>query len=258
MTEPLGHRQVFAGAVRKSNKMKLNNKIEHFLLGVALLCTANSGSALTLGKARGAVLLGQPLSLTFVLQYEQEEVFSDWCFEAEVYYGDARQEGGRVSISVVPAEVGTPTAVRVIAAAPVDEPVVTVYLRSTCGLKIARKYVLLSDLASDIVAPSANDAGSRSLSTPLVAVPRAVLPNRASPTKEKLEKPAILGPKVNKEATPSFQKSYGISPGVRNSGSHLKVSILDLMDVKNPDLRLSDNIATPVAEDLQKREEAKT
>ena len=138
-------------AVRKLlEHMKQKNTKTHWVLGVALVCVATTSAALTLGRARGAVLLGQPLSLTVAVQAETDEAAADLCFEADVFYGDNRQEASRVSVVPMRLESGAFTAVKVTVASPIDEPIVTVYLRSACGQKTSRKYVLLSDLASDL------------------------------------------------------------------------------------------------------------
>ena len=225
-----------------------------------MLCAAGAANALTLGKARGAVLLGQPLILTIALQYEADEAVSDWCFDADVYYGDVRQEGSRVTATPVRADTGTPTGVRVAAAAPVDEPVVTVYLRSGCGFKTSRKYVLLSDLASDLspVAPNAFvPSQSSSAVTPSVQSAKPGLADRSEkaqvvPTKpQKTAKKLKVTESLNIPQGPSTAKS---APSAR---PRLKVSILDLLDVKDPDLRLSGELLTLPSDDSQKRDAAK-
>lgn len=239
--------------------MKSNNTIEQLILGGVLLWAASSSNALTLGKARGAVLLGQPLSLTIVLQYEADEAFADWCFDADVYYGDVRQDGSRVSATPLRAEGGALTGVRVIAAAPIDEPVVTVYLRSGCGLKTSRKYVLLSDLVSDLAPAASNDVALKpALSAPIQNVqPKLIAGNRTEKVGEVLSKPTKIVKEVQKGESPSgLQIPFAVQP-VPSQRPRLKVSILDLLDVKDPALRLSGELLTLPSDDSQKRDAAK-
>ena len=244
--------------MRKSKNMKSNNTIEHLILGGVLLWAASSSYALTLGKARGAVLLGQPLSLTIVLQYEADEAFSDWCFDADVYYGDIRQEGSRVSATPLRADTGALTGVRVIAAAPVDEPVVTVYLRSGCGLKTSRKYVLLSDLASDLAPFVSGESALQSVAPASLqsAQPKPVLANRAGKLGEILSKPPKTAKVQKGEAQKGLPIPFAVQPAP-SQRARLKVSILDLMDIKAPDLRLSGELLTIPSDDTQKRDAAK-
>lgn len=140
-----------------------------------MLCVAFGSAALTLGRARGAVLIGQPLDLAVQIQLDAGEEVSASCFDAEVFHADARQDGNQVRV-LVEAEPQSRTAkVRILSAAPVDEPVVTVYLHSGCGQQTTRRYVLLADLASE-AAPSqvpTVTAAALAAAKPALTPPRA-------------------------------------------------------------------------------------
>ena len=125
------------------------------IVGVALLCVAFSSDALTLGRIRGAALLGKPLDMVVPVQMEAGEDVAFLCFDAEVFHADTRQDSRRVRVVVE--ATGQPQAanVRIISSAVVDEPVVTVYLRTGCGQKTTRRYVLLADFPSEVAAPVA-------------------------------------------------------------------------------------------------------
>ena len=242
--------------------MKQKNIKKHLLFGMALVCAATTSSALTLGRARGAVLLGQPLSLTIAVQADGDEAAADLCFDADVYYGDVRQEGSRISVVPLRQEGGSPTAVRLGVAAPVDEPIVTVYLRSSCGQKTSRKYVLLSDLASDLAPAVPGETVARvprTLPQPAVgAVVPLVTPltapiDGAQPGGTK--RPALPN---KKRAVPVFKPvapTPSTLPKTPTAGSkaRLKLSILDLVDVKDPNLKLSNELSGLPSDDLQKR-----
>lgn len=122
---------------------------QHFALGGVLLLAAVSSNALTLGRARGAALLGQPFQIVVPVQLAADEDGSGLCFEADVFYGDLRQEATRVSVTPDLNASGQPTSLRIQSRMPVDEPVVSVYVRSGCGVATARRYVLLADLVSE-------------------------------------------------------------------------------------------------------------
>jgi pilus assembly protein FimV len=245
--------------------MKQKNTKKFLAVGVALAGFATVSSALTLGRVRGAVLLGQPLGLTVVVQAEADEAASDLCFDADVYYGDVRQEGGRVSVMPLRQEGGTPTSVKINVASPVDEPIVTVYLRSGCGQKTSRKYVLLSDLASDVAPSLPGDNATK----PLIIAPvaggkittssQAVFePSLRVDKSRQLEKTKISA-QVRKSTSRIHTKQIRLPPEPKRafgSKSHLKLSILDLVDIRDPDLKLSSELNTVPSDNPQKREEA--
>lgn len=122
------------------------------IVGVALLCVAFGSEALTLGRVRGVALVGQPLDVVVPVQMDAAEDASSLCFDADVFHADTRQEASRVRV-VVDATAQPHTAnVRILSSAVVDEPVVTVYLRTGCGQKTTRRYVLLADMPSEVAA----------------------------------------------------------------------------------------------------------
>ena len=157
-------------------------------LGVAAFSVATSGFALTLGRADGTVNLGQALKLTVPVQMEAGETASTQCFEADVFYGETRQDASRVSVSSDVGPVSRSMNATVSSSTAVDEPVVTVYLRAGCERKTSRRYVLLTELAQ-ATAPSANMA--RVVTQPLLKHPPQDAPRVASQTaaKESLSAP---------------------------------------------------------------------
>ena len=142
------------------------------LIGVAtlLLCVATVSQALTLGRIRGAALVGQPLSMVVPVQVSSGDDASLNCFEAEVFHADARQDPSRVKLAVEPGAQSDAVNVRILSSLAVDEPVVTVVLRTLCNSKTTRRYVLLADFPSAVDAVS---APIRSPSLPLSQAPAA-------------------------------------------------------------------------------------
>ena len=123
------------------------------LLGLALLLAALDSQALTLGRIRGAALIGQGLDVSIQVQTDPDEGSSNQCFEAEVFHADARQDPSRVQLSIEPTQAPQIVNVRIQSSAAVDEPVVTVYLRAGCSQKTSRRYVMLADVLSEPAAP---------------------------------------------------------------------------------------------------------
>ncbi len=135
--------------------MKLRNRF--FML--MLLLAAGQTAALTLGRVRGAAIVGQSLDVVVQIQLNADEAATALCPEADVFHADSRQDPGRVRVTVEPTAQANTVNVRVISSSFIDEPMVTVYLRAGCAQKSSRRYVLLSDFPSEtslpVMAPSA-------------------------------------------------------------------------------------------------------
>ena len=246
-----------------SEHMKQKNIKKHWVVGAALVCVATTSAALTLGRARGAILLGQPLSVTVAIQADTDDAAADLCFDADVYYGDIRQDTSRVSVTPVRQESGAPNAVRVNVASPIDEPIVTVYLRSGCGQKTSRKYVLLSELASDVAPALVGESAVRSPRPAQVPTVKAQLPAPSavqpptSSTPSTASQPSAVTKKPPAVKRKSAKERDAAAPGVATpSKSRLKLSILHLVDVKDPALKLSNELSSLPSEDPLKREAA--
>lgn len=126
------------------------------IVAVALLSLGVTfgSEALTLGRSRGAVLIGRPLDVVVPVQMDAGEDAASLCFEADVFDGDTRQDASRVRVLIEAAAEPRMANLRVLSSVPVDEPVVTVYLRTGCGQKTSRRYVLLADFPSEVLAPA--------------------------------------------------------------------------------------------------------
>ena len=118
-------------------------------LGVLLAGTALSGSALNLGRVRGAAWIGQPLELQIPVQLDAGQIDTGLCAEVDLFHGDLRQDASRVQIQTETTSQPDTFNLKIVSPQLVDEPVVTVYLRAGCGQKTTRKYVLLADFPSD-------------------------------------------------------------------------------------------------------------
>ena len=149
--------------------MKLRNS---FLMLLFALLLAGQSAALTLGRVRGAAVVGQSLDVSVQIQLNADEAATALCLEADVFHADARQDPSRVRVTAEPTAQPNTVNARVISLAFIDEPMVTVYLRAGCTQKSSRRYVLLADFPSEpalpVLAPSA---------APAVVVPAAAAPS---------------------------------------------------------------------------------
>ena len=139
------------------------------ILGLALLFAALESQALTLGRLRGAAIIGQGLDVSVQVQTDTDESLSALCLEAEVFHADSRQDPSRVRVSFDPAPAGQPSTVRIRSSVAIDEPVVTVYLSAGCSQKTTRRYVMLADVLSEQAPPVAAPAPQVPLVTPAAA-----------------------------------------------------------------------------------------
>lgn len=249
--------------------MKLPINLTWPALGVALLCVATDSSALTLGRARGAAVLGQPLELTVAIEVGPDEDISSLCFDADVFYGDTRQDANRIKVRTQTLPQSSSASVKVQAYANVNEPVVTVYLRAGCGLQTTRRYVLLADLASEVTplvvtrpdnlasagqAP-ATMARSQNTATALPAdTTRSVADPVGRPRTAKPSKRATELRSGELAALPRKPESAAKMPAQRTP--RLTLTPLDLTLDLDPSLKLSDELATVPEEDLEKRAQA--
>ena len=229
-------------------------------LGAVLILGWGNATALQMGRVRGSALLGQSLEVSVPLQFGPEEDATQTCFEAEVFYGDVRQESSTTAL----ASGGQTSSVRIRSRAGVDEPVVTVYLKSTCGQKSSRRYVLLADLASEVVAPV--QAVVVPARVPLVMeVPTAVTPEKnagasspsaasgsgaRTPRSAKHDAATAQAPAVARVVKPPRQ-SAEVSRKPR-----LKLAPLDMSAERDPMLRATNELLSTPSEDMQKRVEA--
>ncbi len=148
-------------------------KMKSVIWGAVLLGAVCCASALTLGKVRGAAWIGQSLDITIPVQLDSGQNDSALCAEADVYYADTRQDMARVQVNTSASSQPDVFNVRITAAQPIDEPVVTIYLRAGCAQKTARKYVLLADYPPEGTAASTRSADPVAPAAPLVTAPSA-------------------------------------------------------------------------------------
>lgn len=223
-----------------------------------MLCAALSCSALTLGRARGAVLVGQPLTLTVAVQLEPQEGASILCFDADVFYGDTRLETSQVRVKHDFLPPTQSVSVRVETSMIVDEPVVTVYLRAGCENKTTRRYVVLAEPGTELTAPITPRQNDR---RPMVAPAEVVVRQQTPVVERRAASLPIRNPGKPRERVVDADVSIAALalPGIKTNprqGPRLKLSPLDLSEEHDPTLKLSAELVFGGGEDLQKRASA--
>jgi len=229
------------------------------LVGIALLCLALSSQALTLGRIRGAVLVGRSLDVAVQVQLDASESAASLCFEADVFHADTRQEASRVRVRVEPTAQAQSVQVRILSSAIIDEPVVTVYLRSGCLQKITRTYVLLADLASELAPPPALLGAPSATARALAPAPWVQPIATAEVAKPGLraERPAQRRAENTAQAKPRSVMSGATRKAVPPAGkARLKLDLMDLMEDREPTLNFSSEMLTQPSADPQHRSEA--
>jgi hypothetical protein len=170
---------------------------------VILTSLALTGHAFTLGELRGTAIIGRALDVSVRVQASAGEEVIATCFSADIYHADALQGKPKVSvISLTPESL----LVRIQSVRVVDEPVVSVELRSECGFIATRRYVLLADVAPVGVAlPSDTLSSGQVVVAPVLARPELVA-NLVSPSG------------ASRTGTRSASTSASAKPGAAKTG----------------------------------------
>ena len=228
----------------------MNNRVGFLARAlVTLLAAATfSAQAFTLGDLRGTAVIGRVLDVSVRVQGGPGEAVSASCVGADVYFSDARQAAPLVTVTGGADAVWV---VRVQSASVVNEPVLTVLVRSTCGSSTMRRYVMLADfpqmapLAQPAPMPSVNPLAQAASLAPVMAqaAPMLVLPSVAQPTEVVVAVAKKAGkapgtsrePKAKKtpvsvaEPTASVVRKVADKPARAPGKSVLKLDPLDLL-----------------------------
>lgn len=233
-------------------------------------------AAMTLGRLRGASVLGQPLALTIPLQIATDEDVSGLCVGADVYFGESLVEDSSVTTRL---EAGAAAFIRVSVRKPVDEPIVTLYLKTGCQQQSMRKYVLLSEFSSEVqptqrtaVQDVVVDKPAVRTDTPRVVAAVPVVPLQPATSAIKRQagahpsaETAVSSPQSAPAASgaakvvgaPVPPKLNATKKKVGTGGARLQLLPLDLAQDWEPSLRWTDQLPAPLGEvDAQKREQA--
>ncbi|MEP6825651.1 MAG: hypothetical protein ABI919_12635, partial [Ramlibacter sp.] len=247
-------------------------------LGALILLATTFGQALTLGRSQGVALIGRPLDLGVQIGLDAGTEAASLCFDAEVFYADNRVDSGRVTTRVESSN-GVSATVRVRSTLPVDEPVVTVYMRVGCSQRVTRRYVLLAEQPGELpqqsaiplpppevptVVPAAAAAprGTAGAAPPAVAGgrPSSDRPSSAEARAARAQareaaRAARAAARAQAAAANTASKTPG-KPAAPRSGARLKLEPLDLTSERDPSLRASSSMAAAPEATPQRRAEA--
>ena len=182
-------------------------RIKAVLVGIVLTSATLASVAMSLGRARGAAWIGQPLSLVVPVQLDAGQNATSICAEADVFHAETKLESSKVTISVEPTAQVDTVNLRVTSSSMIDEPVVTVYVRAGCSQKTTRRYVLLADYPTD-TAPVTVDAAPVKLASVAPEAPVTKLADTpATPTLVPADKPAPERPRKSSSVKTTQPKS---------------------------------------------------
>lgn len=270
--------------------MVRNLFIHRCLVTGMLLLACVASQALTLGRTRGAVLIGQPLNVDVLLSLAAGETTSALCFEADVFHADTQISASKVSLATVFA-TGSQAVLRIRSQAVVDEPFIMLFVRAGCAEKVTRRYVLLADVTSEVATPGVTitpalvpvPASAASVAPlPKTAVAAPLLPAAqagatalaATPAKEprpRRAKSAVATTQTNEIARPAVQKPAppvavnlvqtrppkpvpkASKQAPKPPGARLVIDPLELVAERDPVLKLSPELlSTPNDNVLQR------
>lgn len=276
-------REVDASALCENRRraMKLLRCSYLVCLTLAVLVFSGATAATTLGRLRGAAVLGHPLALTVPLQTADENDANGLCVAADVYFGDSPIESSNVTARVEGG--GAATYIRISVRKPVDEPVVTVYAKVGCQQQSTRKYVLLSEFPSEVQTPQVPTTGgetalakgsgpTNSVGVASTAAVNHQLPTQSSEKRSTKTKSAVnpvtsaiaegtepirrLKKDVSADSQSSTYRAKKHS-GTESGGARLKLLPLDITQNWEPILRWTDELPIPSSDvDVQKRQQA--
>lgn len=196
------------------------------IIGIALLCLAFGSEALTLGRLSGAAWVGRSLDISIPVQIAPGEDAASHCFHADVFHADTRQDPGLVRVTLESSTQAQTATVRIKSSTPVDEPVVTVYLRTECGQKASRRYVMLADMPSEVSnAPALPVVASPVRGAPLIA--ESSLPAASTQPSDGSTAPAPKTPRkrVQRASTPDSASQKSSVVEAAHSASRNKTEV---------------------------------
>jgi pilus assembly protein FimV len=260
-------------------------------LGLGLLVLSLDVNAMSLGRSRGAALLGRGLDITVLASLEPKDETPDVnCFSAEVFYGETRIGAQNVTINQVRTSP-TELALRVRSSSIIDEPFVTVYVRAACGLSVSRRYVLLADSPSEpaaplavppaaAVAPASNTATANAAASGITPAPAATTFSADVAAKRKAREERRAALRANAASTDAAstdavaakpQRAEPRTPERKSKASlatapdkavaqattpRLKLDLLDVTGNYEPRLRSSAELLSQPTTDMQARAQA--
>lgn len=238
--------------------MKSAEKSLKCLLGALLMVLAASTLAASLGRVRGAAIVGGPLDVTLSAQLDGTENPSSVCLSAEVFFGDSQISPDKVRTSISPGAGAGEVLVRIRTTVVLDEPVVTLYAREGCLQKNSRKYVLLAEMLGDNSVPVPSTlAQAAAVAAAGTAAPSLAGTSKAKPqTRTSTAMASSLAMPPARTAGKQTPKQAPPPAPVRKPGPRLQLAPIDLAAERDPVLRASPELLTLPSADAQQRASA--
>ncbi|MES2910101.1 MAG: hypothetical protein V4718_01860 [Pseudomonadota bacterium] len=243
---------------------------------------------MSLGRHRGAAVIGRPLDISIQAVLDAQEDLAAACIEADVFYSDTKLSRGRIQVSSERVAGGQDAVIHVRTSLPVDEPVVSIYLRTGCVQKNEKKFVVLADLVSEQAPASSGLAARQAVPAPVSLPPVATPAAAASPGSVTVFDPAVTrrsrtrAASTEAVAVPASSQAgsrsvaaaapkEGAPPAVSRSqrakeareakaaartGARLKLEPLDLTIERDPSLRASTEMLSTPSSSPQERSAA--
>ena len=157
---------------------------KHFTAHIIFAATAMTSQqvwALGFGRAVSDAVLGQAFTFTVPVHVEPGERFGLDCTSADVYYGEAQLPSTAVRTELERGTADNTWMVRIIAVAPVEEPIVAVTLSAGCERRFTRRFTVFADPPTLAATPPrlAQVPGATPSSTAAATAATAALPPAA-------------------------------------------------------------------------------
>lgn len=226
-------------------------------IGLTSALLVVDAAALSLDRPKGTAWLGMPLELSVRVGLDAGEGSTSLCASADVFYGEVRVNSARVQVSSAPAPEGGAAILRIQASQPVDEPVVTLYVKAGCGQGLSRRYVLLTELPVDPQPVAGPVVPSVVRRTPpaINAVPAASAPATAGRVGERGQAAEAVAKRAH--TARKAGRAAASPPSVVRARPRLRIHPPELVAEREPALRASrELLSAPDESGGQRRAEA--
>jgi pilus assembly protein FimV len=174
--------------------------IPALLAGSVLVLHASDASAMSFGRVRSAVTLGQALNIAVPVTLDEGEPLTVDCIRAEVQHGDASWPANVLRYRMTQGEDEQQRVVRVSSIVPVEEPVVVITVHVGCPTRLSRGFTLFADppvaLATTTAPPATAGAARPNAegASSAVAPPRAARETRTAAVAPAAPRPRPVAP----------------------------------------------------------------
>lgn len=124
--------------------------VRQIWVGCILLSTAVGSAAATLGTHSGVAIIGRPLDLKVQVLLAPADDINALCIGANVFYGETQVPVGQVRSTLQTTIPNAESSFRIQSFQAVNEPIVTVEVRTGCEAPFIRRFVLLADLVTEM------------------------------------------------------------------------------------------------------------